>query len=386
MNNSSSSSVSARTALKCTVSPAALGATLGLVSRAVSPRSTLPVLSNVLLETDEKGLRVTATNLDLTISALVPATVLEEGRTTVPAKLLSEYISSLDETPCTMQLDEDTQVLRITCGAQKTNLHGIDAVEFPPLPMRDSEAALTVDSVQLQQAITQTVVAASGDEASPVLTGVLIQVDGNRLTLAATDRHRLAVKTLDVTVDGSAGSIGAMIVPARHLGELGRAINAARPTVGIVFSEARNQIFFTIADVEISSRLIEGNYPNYAQVIPAESTTKVSLPTADLLRAARTAAVLAKDAANPVRLRAGDGALTLIAQTAEVGDHEAPLTAAVTGDDVEIAFNARYVLDALQVMSSVDVELSFNGALQPGVLRPAGRDDYLCIIMPVRVP
>lgn len=177
-----------------------------------------------------------------------------------------------------------------------------------------------------------------------------------------------------------------MIIPSRHLTEVARAINPQRPTVEISFSEARNQVFFTVGEVEVSSRLIEGNYPNYAQVIPSGSTTTVSLSTAALLREAKTASVLARDAANPVRLRVGDNTLTLVAQTAEVGDDEAPLEASVKGDDVQIAFNARYVLDALNVVGADEVELSFNGALQPGVIRPVGQDDYLCIIMPVRVP
>jgi DNA polymerase-3 subunit beta len=139
--------------------------------------------------------------------------------------------------------------------------------------------------------------------------------------------------------------------------------------------------------LEISSRLIEGTYPNYAQVIPAESRTTVTVPTAALLRETRTVSVLAKDAANPVRFKATpDGTLTLVAQTAEVGDDEAPLTAAVNGEEVQIAFNARYVLDALAVVGTDDVQLSFNGPLSPGVIRPVGSDDYLCIIMPVRVP
>lgn len=370
--------------MKASVSSSALSAALGLVSRAVSPRSTLPVLGNVLLETTDEGLRVTATNLDLTIAMTVAAEIAEEGRTTVPARLLSEYIGSLGEAPCSMHLDPATNVLRLSCGVHRANLHGIDAVEFPPLPKRDTEAAVECDSVPLQSAITQTVMAASADEASPVLTGVLLQIDDSRLTLAATDRHRLAVKTLDVRVQGKVPA-SSVIVPARHLNEVARAVNAARPIVGIAFSEARNQVFFTMKDVEISSRLIEGTYPNYAQVIPADSSTTVNIPTAALLREARTAAVLARDAANPVRLQVGEGTLTLRAQTAEVGDDEAPLTASVKGDDVQIAFNARYVLDALSVLDSDEVQLSFNGALHPGVIRPAGRDDYLCIIMPVRV-
>jgi DNA polymerase III subunit beta len=370
--------------MKATVSSSALSGALGLASRAVSPRSTLPILGNVLLETTDTGLRLTATNLDLAISVTVAATVLEEGRTTVPARLLSEYVSSLAEAPCTMELDPATQILRLQCGVHRTNLHGIDAVEFPPLPSREDGATIEADSQTLQNAITQTVMAASADEASPVLTGVLLQIDGTRLTLAATDRHRLAVKTIDVSVNGSL-PVTSVIVPARHLGEVARAATPNRPTVTIAFSEQRNQVFFTLKDVEISSRLIEGTYPNYAQVIPGESATVVSLPTAALLREARTAAVLARDAANPVRMQVGEGTLTLRAQTAEVGDDEAPLTATVQGDDVQIAFNARYVLDALSVLDSDEVQLSFNGALHPGVIRPAGRDDYLCIIMPVRV-
>jgi DNA polymerase-3 subunit beta len=378
--------VATGSAMKCTVSPSALSAMLSLVSRAVSPRSTLPVLSNVLLETDSGGLRVTATNLDLTISAVVPATVEEEGRITVPARLLSEYVASLDEAPCTMEVEERTQVLHISNAAQKTNLHGIDAVEFPPLPARESEPAVEVDAVQFQQGVAQTSVAASGDEQTPVLTGVLLQIEGQRMTLVATDRHRLAVKTLAVEVKEEGLQSGAVIVPARHLGEVARAVNPSRPKVGIAFSDSRNQVFFRLRDIEIASRLIEGNYPNYAQVIPAQSSTTVVLPTSLLLKSARTASVLARDAANPLRLRASQGELELRAQTAEVGDHDAPLPASVEGDEVQVSFNARYLLDALQAIGAEEVELGFNGPLQPAAFRPHGQDDFLSVIMPVRVP
>jgi DNA polymerase-3 subunit beta len=182
------------------------------------------VLSNVLLETEVEGLRVTATNLDLTISALVAATVHEEGRVTVPARLLAEYVASLDEVACTMEVEERTQMLRISSGVQRTNLHGIDAVEFPPLPARETAPAFEVDAAALQQAISQTAVAASGDEQTPVLTGVLLHVEGSRLTLVATDRHRLAVKTLDAQVTTEGAVNGAVIVPARHLAALGPSI------------------------------------------------------------------------------------------------------------------------------------------------------------------
>jgi len=155
--------------MKATVSSSTLSGALGLVSRAVSPRSTLPVLSNVLLETGVDGLRVTATNLDLTITVVVAATVLEEGRTTVPARLLGEFVASLGDAPCTMELDPTTQVLKLTGGVHRANVHGIDAVEFPPLPARDTETSIEVDSVTLQNAITQTVMAASSERSAKYL-------------------------------------------------------------------------------------------------------------------------------------------------------------------------------------------------------------------------
>jgi DNA polymerase III subunit beta len=371
--------------MKCTVSPSAVAAGLALVSRAVSPRSTLPILSNVLLETVAEGLRLTATNLDLTITTTVPAEVAREGRVTVPARLVTEYIASLAEAPCTLELDPSTQVLRIACGIHRTNIHGIDAVEFPPLPSRDAEPVVRLDAQGFDTAIGQTTVAASSDEARPVLTGVLLQLEGDRVTLAATDGHRLAVRRL-AHEGGAELSAGSVIVPARHLQEVARAVTAARPAVEVTLSASRNHVFFTMRDVEVSSRLIEGAYPNYAQVIPAAQSTTVTLPAATLLRETRTASILAKDAANVVRLAVGEGTLTLQAQTAEVGDDEAPLAATVTGDGVQIAFNARYVLDALAVIDSEEVALGFNGPLQPGVIRPVGRDDYLYIVMPVRVP
>lgn len=370
--------------MKCTLSPPAFSAALALVSRAVSPRSTLPVLSNVLLETTQGGLCVTATNLDLTISATVPATVFEEGRTTVPSRLLTEYIGSLGEADCTLALDPKNQVTRITCGSQRSNLHGIDPVEFPPLPERPDEGAVEIDSAELARGIGQTGIAASGDEASPVLTGVLIQVEPDRLTMVATDRHRLAVKHLTLA-HGEAGG-PPVIVPARHLAEVARAVTPSRSTTTMTVARGRNQAFFRIGEVALSTRLIEGTYPNYAQVIPTEATTTVTASGAALLRMARTAAVLARDAGNPVKLIVDGDGLTLVAQTAEVGDHQAPVDARVVGEEVQIAFNARYLIEALAAVDGDEVQLSLNGPLQPGIVRASGRDDYLCVIMPVRVP
>src|SRR5258708_3007121 len=211
--------------MKCTVSPSSLGTCLNLVSRAVSPRSTLPILSNLLLETAADGLRVTATNLDLTITASVEAEVAQDGRTTVPARLLTDYVSSLAEAPCTLELNPSSQVIKLSCGIHRSNIHGIDAVEFPPLPARDAEASIEVDAAVFAAAIAQTAMAASSDEARPVLTGVLLEMGGDRLTLAATDGHRLAVRSFDCGVHRDPPS-GCVVVPARHLNQVARAVNA----------------------------------------------------------------------------------------------------------------------------------------------------------------
>lgn len=370
--------------MTCTVSASVLGQALSLVCRAVSPRSTLPILGNVLLETRETGLRLVATNLDLTIAATVAAEVSGEGRITVPARLLSDYVATLGEAPCSLSVDPAGQTLRLRCGRHRSTLHGIDAVEFPPLPGRDAETLLQLDAAVVERAIGQTVVAASGDEARPVLTGVLLELEGEQLNLVATDGHRLAVRRLQV--GDAAGAPLSAIVPARHLAEVARAITPSRPGVALSVSAQRNQIFFDLGDVEISSRLIEGSYPRYAQVIPEDTATRVRVPQAELLREMRTAAVLAKDAANVVRLSLSEDTLVLSAQTAEVGEDEAALPAKVEGPGLQIAFNARYVIDALSVVESQEVELGFNAPLSPGVVRPVGRDDYLYVVMPIRVP
>lgn len=371
-------------AMRCTVSSSVLAQALTLVCRAVSPRSTLPILGNVLLETRPNGLRLVATNLDLSIAAIIPAEVSSDGRITVPARLLADYVSTLGEAPCVLSMEPQTQTLRLECGLHRSSLHGIDAVEFPPLPARDAETTFDVDAHLFDRAVAQTVVAASTDEARPVLTGVLLEVEPGSLALVATDGHRLAVRRLGLSsVDGTSVTV---IVPARHLGEVARAITPTRPKVAVTVSATRNQIFFDLGDVEISSRLIEGNFPRYQQVIPTETATRVVVGVSRLLRELRTAAVLAKDAANVVRFTVGEGSLGLRAQTAEVGEDEAVVPAQVEGPPLQIAFNARYVIDALSVLDGEEAELAFNAPLSPGLIRPVGRDDYLYVVMPIRVP
>jgi DNA polymerase III subunit beta len=225
--------------------------------------------------------------------------------------------------------------------------------------------------------------AASTDEARPVLTGVLVHVQGGGLTFAATDGHRLAVSKLSAS---GAGELEAsLIVPARALAELSRVLKGEPGRVEVIISKARNQIFFKAGSSELTSRLIDGKYPNYAQVIPSKSSTTVKVSTAELTQTVRAVSLFARDSANVIRVKAQAGSLVLSATTNEVGDSRAEMAADVDGSDIQIAFNARYVLDALGVIGEDQVELLFDGPLSPGLLRPPGKDHYLYVIMPVRV-
>ena len=375
--------IRSQSALKLTCQPSTLSQALQIVSRAISTRTTLPILNNILLETTAEGLALTATNLEVGIRKVVAAEVAEEGSTTVPARLLTDFVGTLPEKDLEMTLDLPTQTLSLKCARFDTHVKCIEAEEFPPGPRPDEGDRLSIPLDELLAAIEQTQMAASTDEARPVLTGVLLHIDAQGQTLAATDGHRLAVRKLQAK---SGNELDArLIVPARALAELPRAFRGESGEVEVIVSKARNQIFFRAGSSEVTSRLIDGTYPNYTQVIPTKSSTTIKVSTAELTQTVRAVSLFARDSANVIRLKTETGGLVLSATTNEVGDSRAELGAEVDGSEIQIAFNARYVLDALSVMEAEQVEFKFDGPLSPGLIKPPGSDDYLYVIMPVRV-
>lgn len=373
--------------MKLTCSPEALNHALQVVSRAVSPRTTLPILNNVLLETSPEGLKLTATNLEIGIVNHVKAKIAAEGSVTLPAKILTEFVAQLHDDELDMELDTATQTLTVKCGPyHDVKIKGIGANEFPPLPAREEGLKLVIAQADLLPAIEQTVVAASSDDGRPVLTGVLTQLDGENLTLAATDGHRLAVKVIKATSEGEVGEDGAnsVIIPARALTELSRVLKGDG-TVEMWLGRSRNHVFFTVPGVEVMSRLIEGTYPNYSQVIPEQSNTTITVSTKDLHERTKGVSIFARDSANVVRIKTEAGEIAISANTSEVGSSEASVSAEIEGADIQIAFNSRYLLDVLALIGSDKVAMGFNGPLSPGVVKPAGKDDYTYVIMPVRV-
>jgi DNA polymerase-3 subunit beta len=370
------------TYVKLSVMQENLARGLSVVSRAVSSRSTLPVLANVLLRTEDAGLKLTATNLEIGITYWVPGKIETDGATTVPARLLTDLVGSL---PASERVDLELQgadTLHLRCGRFATHVKGIDADEFPTIQTAGERPTTRISQKVLKRALEETIFAAASDEARPILTGVLARFEGDKLTLAAADNYRIAVRTIDVLDPVEAVSV---VIPARALAELGRILTDTDDPVELVLAQARNQVLFHLEGVDIVSRLIDGQFPNYQQVLPASHASRAEFDREELLRAVRPAALIASSSANIVKLQVGgDGSGVTVTATAEVGDYSGDVEAAVEGDPTTIAFNARYLADVLGNVGGDRFSLELNGPLSPGVFRPVGDDGYVHVVMPVR--
>jgi DNA polymerase III subunit beta len=356
---------------------------LSVVSRAVSTRSTLPVLANVLLKTEDAGLKLTATNLEIGITYWVPGKIESDGATTVPAKLLTDYVNALQGGERVDLELTAGETLHLRAGRSESHLKGIDADEFPAIQTAGERPTTRIAQNVLRRALEETAFAAASDEARPILTGVLARFEGSTLTLAAADNYRIAVKTIPI-LDAVAET--SVVIPARALNELARILADVDEPVDIVLAQARNQILFHLEGVDLVSRLIDGQFPNYQQVLPQSHTTRAVLDREELLRAVRPAALIAHESANIVKLQieANGNAGITVSANAEVGDHVGQVEAAVEGDGTTIAFNARYLADVLTNVDAEQFALELNGPLSPGVFRPIGDDQYVHVVMPVR--
>jgi DNA polymerase-3 subunit beta len=355
---------------------------LSVVSRAVSNRS-LPVLTNVLLKTEDGGLKLTATNLEIGITYWVPGKIETDGATSVPARLLTDLVNSLPGgEPIVLELG-DGETLHIKAGRFESNIKGIPADDFPTVQTAGERPITRVPQKVLRQALEETAFAAASDEARPILTGVLARFEGDQLTLAAADNYRIAVKTITVLDPVEETSV---VIPARALIELARILAEVDDPVSIVLAHSRNQLLFHVEGIDLVTRLIDGQYPNYQSVLPATHATRAVLDRDELLRAVRPAALIAHESANIVKLGVGlegDPAITVSAN-AEVGDHIGRVEAAVEGDGTTIAFNARFLADVLTNVDAEQFALELNGPLSPGVFKPIGDDRYVHVVMPLR--
>lgn len=356
---------------------------LQVVSRAVSARSSLPVLGNVLLRTEDAGLKLTATNLEIGVTYWVPGRIDADGAITVPAKLFTDFVNTLPAQPAIdLELEGDTIHLR--CGRYEAHIKGIDADEFPAIPTAGERPTTRVSQKALKSALAQVTFAAATDEARPILTGVLTRFSGDRITLAAADNYRISVRTIGALDPVEETTI---VVPARSYTELSRILADSDDPVDIVLAPARNQVLFHLDEgIDLVSRLIDGQFPNYQQILPTSHTTRAEMERAELLEAVRLASYIASASANVVKLAVpSDGAAVItVTAAADVGDNQGEVEAKVEGDGTTIAFNARYLTDVLQNLDAEQIGLELSGPLSPGVIRPVGDDDYVHVIMPVR--
>ncbi len=363
---------------------------LSVVGRAVATRTTLPITNNILLTTDESRLKLVATNLEMAISCWIGAKIEEEGAITVPAKLLTEFISSLPGDKIDISLSPKTKTLELKCARFEARISGVDAKDFPPIPKVDGGITTRIEVEALRHGISQVVFAAATEESRPVLTGINAQFDGDLLTLAAADGFRLAVHKLPLATPVEQPA--EVIIPGRTLAELGRLITDQEEAVEITVNPNKSQAIFRLKNIELVSQLVQGTFPNYTQLIPQSYNSRMIVSVAEFLQATKTASIFARDGSGIVRLVITPGSselkagkLTVSARSEEIGDDVGEIDATVEGEEAKIAFNGKYLTDVLNVLEEAQVALETTNPSSPGVLRPVGTDNYIHVIMPMFV-
>jgi len=362
---------------------------LSIVARAVSSRSTLPVLANVLVATDEGRLRLSATNLELGITCWIGAKIEEEGSTTVPARTFSDLVGTLPSEKVEMTLNVRTQTLNVRCTASTTDIKCIDAQEFPPMPVPDLAEGIQINVTDFKEMIQQVVFAASTDEARPVLTGVLLAAQGNQINMQAADGFRLSVRKAQLSTP-VARPIKA-IIPARALSELARIASDGNEVVTMVLPPNRGQVIFHLKDIELASQLIDGSYPDLEQVIPRATQTRTVLATLAFLKACKQAEIFAREGSHIAKViitPGGDlkpGTVEISGQSEETGSNQTVIDANIEGNALTIAFNVRFLREVLDVIKTPNVVIETNVETTPGVLRPVGEDNFLHVIMPMHL-
>src|SRR5579884_2395681 len=366
------------TGLRITVGKDELVQALGVVSRAVSTRTSVQILSGILLEPAGGELRVAATDMELSLRATVPAQIEGDGAIVLPGKTLVDIARLLPAEDVTIEHKPAESVVHIAAGSASYTLHTYNPEDFPRLPDVTAVQTFPVERESLLETIQRVARAASRDESRPVLTGILVQFAGGKLTMAATDSYRLAVKETELA--SSAPDLEA-IVPSRALQELAR-VASAGDTVDVGVHE--NQVVFGTDGTWLTTRRIDGQFPNYKQLLPEQFEHVLTLPRQELLEVVRRAAVMIQRA-TPLQLRFAEGELTVIARTHEVGESKESMPAPYAGDTLEIGFNADFLRDGLESVDGDDIRFKLISPLRPAVLQGDG-DEFTYLVMPIRLP
>jgi len=363
--------------VKLTVTQENLSRALSTVSRTASSRSSLPILSNVLLRTQDNQLYIAATNLDVAVSETIGAKIKKEGSITVPARLMQDYVSSLPTG--TLTLSAEGNKLHITTKHHSSSVNGAPADDFPVMSEVENGQVLELPATVCKAMFQQVLFAASSDDARPVLTGLFLHSDSGSLFATATDSYRLAEKK----VMKYSGEDISLLLPASSLQELLRIMKDDASTVSISYDE--QQAVFSVGTVELITRLIEGKYPDYRRLLPAAYDTTATLKRADLQEITKVSSLFAREAAGGVTVAIDEekSEVSIRSIASQVGENNAVAQAKVSGEAV-ITMNSRYVLDALGAFTGEQISVNVNGKLDPCVLTDPGDESYLHVVMPVK--
>jgi len=368
------------TTMKLTCGRDELAEKLQLAGRGVSTRTNVQILAGIMLRAAGSQLHLSATDMEISLRVSLDAHVEDEGAVVVPGRLLVDIVRLLPAGDVTIAHRAEEGVAELTCGSASYKLHTYAAEDFPRLPEIDPETAFTVDKEAFVETIARVSRSSSRDESRPVLTGILVRFEGSKLVMAATDSYRLSVK--ETALDTGPGQELEAIVPARALAELSRAGQAGEPgTISIGVQE--NQIVFGIDDIWLTARRIDGQFPNYKQLLPETFEAEISLPRDEFLEIVRRASLMAQRK-SPLRLRFESGELTVSAQTQDVGEARESLPISYSGDTIEIGFNAEFLRDGLESVGDDAVRFKLISPLRPGLILGES-DDFLYLIMPIRL-
>lgn len=367
--------------MKISVQREPLSARIQLASRALSARTAMPALGGILLTAGGDGVEVAATDMELSLTLAVPdAAVESEGSVLLPGRLLADVVRSLPEGELTISQRPEQRDVEIAAGSSTFHLRTLPAEDFPRLPGFDGEA-LSLPGAALAETVERVARAASRDEVRPILTGILVSASGESLTMVATDSYRLSVKRtpLKAAIEAELEAN----VPARALRELGRVV-AQEEVEQVQIARPGNQIVFRAGDVVLASRIIDGQFPNYRQLLPESFDHELRLPREELLEACRRISQLAQRNA-PLKLTFSEGELRISAETPDIGDAAEAMPAPYAGEELEMAFNPQYLIEGIDSIPTDEVVFQLTSALRPGLLRPAGEEDFSYLVMPIRL-